>query len=112
MVLVLSFVLKCMVKCLKLNSSPFRVHLTPTPSRRKTSWRESPSPTVKHVCFLTKQINLKKFQSGVLLIFCEGVLTSFTHLTRRYMLLFGWGNHERLQKYKVLSAVVHTELGG
>lgn len=41
--------------------SCFRVHLTPMLSRRRTSWRELPSPTVKHVCFVTKQINLKKF---------------------------------------------------
>lgn len=34
-----------------------RVHLTLMPSRRRTSWRELPSPTVKHVHFLTKQIN-------------------------------------------------------
>lgn len=37
-----------------------RVLLTPMPSRRRMSWRESPSPTVK-VCFLeekNKEINL------------------------------------------------------
>lgn len=32
-----------------------RVHPTLTPSRRRTSWRELPSPTVKLVCFLTNK---------------------------------------------------------
>lgn len=38
-----------------------RVHLTLTPSRRRTSWRELPSPTVKCVVFVTKRLNLDKF---------------------------------------------------
>lgn len=56
-------VIKLLFNMIKMTSNvlPSRVHLTPTPSRRRTSWRELPSPTVKHVCFLTKEINSNKF---------------------------------------------------